>query len=98
MFNNLSAYELIWLAIGFGGQVMFSMRFILQWLHSEKHKKSLIPVTFWYFSIFGSLILLVYAIHKKDPVFTAGQLFGVFIYARNLYFIYKNKQEESFNS
>lgn len=94
MLHNLSTTDIIWLVIGFGGQAMFSMRFILQWLHSEKHKKSVIPITFWYFSIAGSLVLLVYAIHKRDPVFTLGQSFGVLIYARNLYFIFKEKQAE----
>ncbi len=93
MFHNLSTTDIIWLVIGFGGQLMFSMRFLLQWLHSERHKKSLIPVAFWYFSIAGSLILLIYAIHKRDPVFILGQSSGILIYARNLYFIYKEKQK-----
>ncbi len=80
-------YEVLWLAIGFSGQTLFSMRFLIQWLTSERKKQSVIPVSFWYFSIFGGIVLLAYAIHKMDPVFILGQLTGIFIYARNLYFI-----------
>ena len=91
----MSNYELIWLIIGFTGQALFSGRFILQWLMSEKQKKSVIPVGFWYLSISGGLTLLAYAIHKQDPVFIMGQLFGVFIYARNLYFISQTQPESA---
>lgn len=79
--------ETVWLGIGFGGQAMFSMRFLVQWLYSERVKKSVIPVAFWYFSIAGSLMLLSYAIYKRDPVFILGQCFGLVVYLRNLYFI-----------
>ena len=82
-----SNIELIWLIIGFTGQFLFFLRFFLQWLVSEKKKESVIPVSFWYFSISGGVILLIYAIYRKDPVFILGQSLGVFIYARNLYFI-----------
>lgn len=78
-----------WLAVGFTGQLMFSMRFLLQWLSTEKRRKSVIPVAFWYFSILGGVILLAYAIYRADPVFIAGQGTGLFIYSRNLYFVYK---------
>lgn len=78
----------IWVAIGFLGQAMFSARFIVQWIYSEKVRRSVIPIAFWYFSIAGGLILLSYALWREDPVFIAGQAFGVLIYARNLYFIY----------
>ena len=82
----------IWLAIGFIGQGLFSARFIVQWLKSEREKKSVFPVAFWYFSIAGGIVLLAYAIHRKDPVFIVGQLTGLFIYFRNLYFvIYERK-------
>ena len=77
----------IWLMVGFAGQAMFSMRFIIQWLKSERMKKSVIPLAFWYFSVAGGTILLFYAIHRRDPVFIVGQATGLFIYARNLYFI-----------
>jgi lipid-A-disaccharide synthase-like uncharacterized protein len=86
----------IWLAIGFIGQGLFSARFIVQWLKSEREKKSVFPVAFWYFSIAGGIVLLAYAIHRKDPVFIVGQLTGLFIYFRNLYFvIYERKNLKS---
>ncbi|NOS75913.1 MAG: lipid A biosynthesis protein [Methyloglobulus sp.] len=77
----------IWLVIGFLGQALFSARFIVQWLRSEREKRSVFPVAFWYFSIAGGAILLAYAIYKEDPVFILGQLTGLFIYFRNLYFV-----------
>lgn len=82
----------VWLIIGFLGQVCFSMRFIIQWLYSEKKKASLIPVVFWYFSLLGGAILLAYAIYRKDPVFIAGQAAGLIIYIRNLMLIAKAKK------
>jgi lipid-A-disaccharide synthase-like uncharacterized protein len=82
-----------WLVVGFSGQALFSMRFLVQWLSSERHKRSVIPIAFWYFSIGGGATLLCYAIHRKDPVFILGQLTGVFIYLRNLYFIYRERLE-----
>lgn len=84
----------IWLIVGFAGQAMFSMRFIIQWLKSERMKKSVIPIAFWYFSVAGGAALLLYAIHRKDPVFIVGQGAGLFIYARNLYFIFMDKKKE----
>ncbi|MBW1816218.1 MAG: lipid-A-disaccharide synthase N-terminal domain-containing protein [Deltaproteobacteria bacterium] len=82
----------IWLIVGFAGQALFSMRFLLQWLASERMKKSVIPVAFWYFSIAGGVTLLAYAIHRKDPVFIVGQATGLFIYSRNLYFIFRERK------
>jgi lipid-A-disaccharide synthase-like uncharacterized protein len=76
-----------WMVIGFGGQVLFMGRFVIQWFVSERLKRSVIPVSFWYFSILGALVLLVYAVHRRDPVFIAGQLIGVVIYVRNLHLI-----------
>lgn len=76
--------DTIWLVIGFGGQAIFGARFLVQWLVSEKERRSVIPIAFWYLSVCGGAILLLYAIHKRDPVFIAGQLTGVFIYGRNL--------------
>ena len=85
--------ETIMIVIGFGGQALFAARFIIQWLSSESVGKSVIPVAFWYFSISGGLVLLTYAIWRQDPVIIAGQSVGVFIYARNLYFINREKKE-----
>ena len=81
-----------WVILGFCAQALFSARFLVQWIASEKRKESYIPVIFWYFSLSGGLLLLIYAIHRKDPVFILGQSTGVIIYARNLYFIYKKRR------
>lgn len=85
----------IFLIIGFIGQGLFSMRFIIQWLASEKAKKSVIPFSFWIFSLLGSIFLLIYAIYKKDPVFILGQAPNVLIYSRNIYLIKKNRGVEN---
>ena len=82
---------IIWLVIGFTGQVMFTLRFIVQWWCSERQKRSVIPVAFWFFSMAGGVILLAYAIYRRDPVFIAGQAGGLFVYSRNLYFIYRER-------
>lgn len=79
----------LWVLIGFAAQVLFSMRFVVQWIASERKRQSVIPISFWYFSIAGSLVLLLYAIHRNDPVFTLGQAFGTFVYVRNLMLIYR---------
>ena len=84
--------ETSWLIIGFLGQALFSARFLIQWLASERAKKSVMPVLFWYFSIFGGTTLFIYAIHKQDPVFIVGQGSGLLIYARNLYFVLRTKK------
>ena len=82
----------IWLGIGFFAQLMFSARFLVQWLASERAGKSIVPLLFWYLSIAGSTLLLAYAIHRKDPVFILGQSVGTFIYSRNLYLIRREKK------
>jgi lipid-A-disaccharide synthase-like uncharacterized protein len=87
--NNLLTAEHAWLAIGFLGQILFSMRFLVQWIASEKRGESIIPVAFWYFSIGGGLLLFAYAVWRLDPVFIVGQSMGVFIYSRNLYLIHR---------
>ena len=82
-----------WIAFGLLGQICFSMRFLIQWVHSEKKKKSVIPISFWYFSLVGSMILFIYAVfYLKDIVFTLGQSFGLFVYIRNLMLIYRHKE------
>ena len=89
---ELSNIEIIFLIIGFFGQALFASRFIFQWIFSEKKGESVIPIQFWYLSIFGGIFLLTYAIFRKDPVIITGQLFGIIIYVRNLVLIYrKNK-------
>jgi lipid-A-disaccharide synthase-like uncharacterized protein len=81
----------IFLVVGFVGQIMFFMRFLIQWIASERAGRSVVPVLFWVFSILGASILLVYAIYRQDPVFIVGQSCGFFIYARNLYLIRREK-------
>ncbi len=79
----------VWIMIGFLGQLFFFSRFLVQWIASERMKRSVVPTSFWYFSLVGGFILFVYAIHRRDPVFITGQFFGLFIYFRNLWLIHK---------
>lgn len=84
--------EKIFIILGLAGQLMFSARFLVQWIASEKRKKSVVPISFWFLSLFGSFFLLIYAIYRKDIVFTLGQLFGFIVYIRNLLII-KNTEK-----
>ncbi len=84
-----------WLVVGFFGQFLFSMRFLIQWLTSERQKKSVIPISFWYFSLGGAVVLLTYAIYRKDPVFILGQSVGLVIYIRNLVLIARHKEKKT---
>ncbi len=86
-FHGMSMADKVWLAVGLIGQLMFTLRFVVQWIHSERHQKSVIPVSFWYFSLIGGLTVLAYGIHKVEPVIILGQLPGTFVYARNLMLI-----------
>ncbi len=88
----------LWLAIGFIGQGMFFLRFFVQWVASEKKGQSVIPQSFWYFSIAGSLFLLSYAIWRQDPVIILGQTTGFIIYFRNLYLINHTPKDASTSS
>ena len=85
--------EWIWVVIGFAGQFLFMMRFVVQWISSEKRRESHIPVAFWYFSLGGGFVLLMYAIYRKDPVFIAGQATGLVIYIRNLMLIEQKRRK-----
>lgn len=80
------------LALGFAAQALFASRFIIQWIASERQGRSVIPIHFWYLSVGGGMLLLVYAIWRKDPVFILGQSTGLFVYLRNLYFIHREKR------
>lgn len=82
-----------WVILGFAAQAFFTMRFLVQWIASERAGKSVIPVAFWWCSIGGGLLLLVYALYRRDPVFIAGQAFGVFVYLRNLYFVLRDRKQ-----
>ncbi|WP_378949863.1 lipid-A-disaccharide synthase N-terminal domain-containing protein [Mesorhizobium sp. ANAO-SY3R2] len=76
-----------WILLGFVAQGLFTMRFVVQWLASERAKRSVVPIAFWFFSLGGGTLLLIYAIQRQDPVFIAGQGLGLFIYIRNLWLI-----------
>ena len=82
----------LWLGIGLLGQAFFSARFLVQWIASERAKKSVVPRGFWFFSVGGGMTLLAYAIYRLDPVFIIGQGAGLFVYSRNLYFIYRHPE------
>lgn len=84
----------LWTAIGLLGQGFFFARFFVQWVASEKKKVSVIPTAFWFFSLGGSVVLLAYGVHRRDSVIIIGQIPGLFIYSRNLWFIYKGGYAE----
>ena len=83
-----------WIIVGFIAQGLFFMRFFVQWIISEREGKSVVPLAFWIFSVLGGTMLLIYAIHRRDPVFIFGQAGGLVIYARNLMLIHKSKKRE----
>lgn len=91
-FSETGGVEIAWLTVGFLAQAMFSARFLVQWIASEKVRKSIVPEAFWYFSAAGGAMLLAYAIWRKDPVFILGQAFGLVVYARNIYFIWSERR------
>jgi lipid-A-disaccharide synthase-like uncharacterized protein len=84
--------EFWWVIFGLGGQLLFTARFLVQWIASERAGRSTIPIMFWYFSLGGGVVLFAYAIHRGDPVFILGQSLGVFIYLRNLWLIYAERR------
>lgn len=88
-------WETLWLAVGLLGQAAFAGRFLVQWIASERRKKSVVPIAFWYLSLVGGLVLLCYALYRKDPVFILGQATGVFIYSRNLVLIARQRRQSA---
>jgi len=94
--NEILAHGIgFWEVIGLMGLVVFTSRFVVQWIVSERRKESVIPVSFWYLSILGSLLLLSYAIERRDPIFILSYLFNGVIYFRNLYLIHRKRQAEA---
>jgi lipid-A-disaccharide synthase-like uncharacterized protein len=81
-----------WVLLGYVGQALFAMRFIVQWVASERVGRSVIPVAFWFFSIGGGAVLFVYALYIRDPVFIIGQGLGLFVYLRNLHFVFRERR------
>jgi lipid-A-disaccharide synthase-like uncharacterized protein len=103
LFNSLIAYlhDVFvvkfdgWVVLGFVAQAFFTMRFLVQWIASERARKSVMPVAFWFFSLGGGTLLLIYALYRRDPVFIAGQALGLLVYIRNLYFIILTGRQSS---
>ena len=84
-----------WVVIGFAGQAVFSMRFLVQWIASERRQRSVIPASFWYLSVAGAGLLLTYALYRADPVFILGQVLGFAVYLRNLALLSRRRESES---
>lgn len=93
--HSLSLSEWIVLAVGFAGQALFSARFLVQWIASERIGKSTVPIAFWYLSLAGGATLFAYAAYREDPVFMVGQGFGIFVYLRNLWLIHHSEHAQS---
>jgi lipid-A-disaccharide synthase-like uncharacterized protein len=83
-----------WLTLGLAGQALFGARFLVQWICSERKQESYIPTVFWYLSLLGGIILLIYAVYRQDPVFIIGQSTGVVVYIRNLCLIHQKQRED----
>ena len=81
-----------WIILGFIAQGLFTLRFVIQWLASERAGRSVIPFAFWIFSIAGGVLLLAYAVYRRDPVFIVGQALGVLIYIRNIFLVLKDQR------
>lgn len=82
----------LWLVFGIVAQVLFAMRFVVQWVASERAGRSVIPVAFWFFSMAGGLLTLVYGVVKREPIIILGQVLSVFIYVRNLRLIVRERR------
>jgi lipid-A-disaccharide synthase-like uncharacterized protein len=93
-YAHLQFPESFWLILGFTAQLLFSARFLVQWIASERARRSVVPISFWFLSILGGILLLSYAIRRRDPVFIAGQAMGVCVYARNLVLIWRSKTSQ----
>lgn len=93
--NNLNLIELLWVSFGTVGQLVFFSRWIIQWIYSEKYKSSVIPVAFWWCSLSGGIITLVYANHIGSFPFMLAQAVGIIVYLRNLLLIYRRKHEKN---
>lgn len=94
-FHATSTTELLWIGLGFFAQTMFMMRFLVQWIASERVRRSIVPEMFWYFSLAGGALLFAYSLYRADPVYIVGQGLGLIIYARNVYFIWANKRADA---
>lgn len=86
--------EKLWLGVGFGGQALFAARFLVQWWHSERSRRSVIPMGFWYCSLGGGATLLLYAIHRRELVFMIGQASGLVVYLRNIHLVRRERASQ----
>ena len=91
LMDHAMGAETVWVAVGWLGQTMFFLRFLVQWLVSERRRQSVIPTAFWYLSIGGAVGLLCYSLWRRDPVFIVGQLMGMVVYIRNLQWHYRTR-------
>ena len=98
---HLGAFEMpfqdnywLWKAIGFGGTATFFTRFVVQWLYSEKHRESKVPEIFWWQSLLGAVLMLLYSLRQQDSVYIVGYLFTVIPYSRNLVLMYRKKRRD----
>jgi len=98
LLNITTPWSLLWIAVGFAGQALFTLRMILQWYASERSKRSVVPVGFWWGSLFGGILLLAYFVWRKDVVGVVGQSTGVFVYARNLVLIHRTRDPQNRSS
>jgi lipid-A-disaccharide synthase-like uncharacterized protein len=83
----------LWLIVGFLGQALFTARFLVQWLASERKRESIVPVAFWWLSLLGGTAVLSYAVFRRDPVIITGQAMGLVVYTRNLMLVSKSKRQ-----
>lgn len=93
--SEIFSVENIWLAVGFAGQGLFAIRWLVQWFSSERQRRSVIPISFWWISMIGSIILLAYSFYRMDPVFIMGTMFNSVVYVRNLYLIHRARAEDA---
>src|ERR1700741_525392 len=84
-----------WVVLGFVAQGFFTARFLVQWIASERARASVIPLAFWFFSIGGGVLLLIYALYIRDPVFIIGQAMGLMVYSRNLFFVFRERKHRT---
>jgi lipid-A-disaccharide synthase-like uncharacterized protein len=89
--TQMTPTQIAWFCVGLFAQLIFSMRFMVQWIASERRGESVIPVAFWYMSLVGTTLLFAYAVYRRDPIFILGQAFGSVVYTRNLMLIYKRR-------
>lgn len=92
LWSRFAAHLDLWAVFGFTFQAAFMARFLVQWIASERLGKSVIPISFWYLSLIGSVGVLVYAIGRGDVVIICGQSFGTVVYVRNLALIYRERR------